>query len=96
MNKIGKMGWLNVKANKKIDKIFIQKDIFFCEARLENCTGGMGLTRAHRHKRIWYRSQPEKLHDFKQVILCCLSCHQKIEKSAEETEELFMKLRGKE
>jgi hypothetical protein len=96
MKKIGKQGKINEKANREIDRILDSKGIMYCEIGLSGCTGTWGLTRAHRHKRIFYRSQPEKLWDFKQFALCCMSCHEQIERWAELTEEVFQRLRGDE
>lgn len=96
MKHIGKIGRLNQKANREIDRILDSKGIMSCEIGLPGCTGTWGLTRAHRHKRVWYRSQPEKLWDFQQFALCCLHCHEQIERWAELTEEIFQRLRGDE
>lgn len=54
------------------------------------------LSFAHRHKRVWYRSCPELLSDFNQVLLLCIPCHEEIEYSTEKTESIFMLKRGEE
>lgn len=72
--------------------MFIEKGITYCE----KCGSDFGLSFAHFHKRIWYRSQPEKLWDFNQVLLLCLRCHEKIEYDKELTKKIFIDLRGKE
>ena len=95
IKKIGKIGKLNIKANHRIEKLFMDKGIYYCELKLTCCTRG-GDTPAHRHKRHWYRGQPDKLSEFKQVALACIKCHQMIEQSKSLTESVFMRLRGKE
>jgi hypothetical protein len=94
MRKIGKQGKINNIANKKIKALFLEKDIRYCEARLDGCQMSMYLSIAHKHKRVWYKSQPEKLYDFSEVILCCISCHQKLEANRELTEEIFKQKRS--
>jgi hypothetical protein len=94
--KQGKIGKINAKANREIDRILDAKGIMYCEVRLEGCAPAWALTRAHRHKRIFYRSQPEKLWDFQQFALVCIFCHEKLEVDAELTEETFQRLRGNE
>jgi hypothetical protein len=96
MRQVGKIGKLNQAANRKLKALFEEKEIYWCEIGLPGCTGIHGLSFAHRHKRIHYRSCPEKLHDWKQVVLSCIHCHNRIEQDAELTEEVFMRLRGKE
>jgi hypothetical protein len=82
--------FINRESNKKCKQICIDKEIFQCE----NCGYDNLLSFAHKHKRIWYKSQPEKLHDFSEFLLLCLKCHHEIEYSREKTEELFKRLRG--
>jgi hypothetical protein len=95
MTKLGKIGKRNIAANKKIKTMFEDKGIRFCELRLKGCTPDYMLTFAHRHKRVWYRSQPELLFDYKQVILCCMHCHDTIERDSDMTAALFQLCRGK-
>jgi hypothetical protein len=86
---------LNIEANKRIKKMFTDFQLFHCECNLDGCTGSMFLTFAHRHKRRYYYDQPfEMLYSYNQVILACINCHQKIEQSAELTQEIFEDLRG--
>lgn len=80
----------------KLKKIYFSKGITACELKFEGCWHDNGLSFAHRHKRIWYKSQPELLEDFNQTILACVQCHQRIERSRELTKEMFIKLRGEE
>ena len=96
MKQIGKIGKINIEANKKLKEIYEDKDIRYCELRLEGCTISSFLTFAHRHKREWYRSKPELLSDFNQTLLACQNCHNKIEDSRELTEEKFNQLREQE
>lgn len=96
MKQIGKIGRLNQLANRKLKALFEEKEIRWCEIGLPGCTRTSALSYAHRHKRIFYRSCPEKLHDWKQVILSCINCHNFIEQDVVFTERLFLGLRGPE
>lgn len=92
LKKLGKIGKINKASNEKLKELFIENDITSCEI----CGLTYGLTFAHRHKRVWYRSRPELLSDANQVLLLCLECHQKIEYNKKLTEETFIRLRGEE
>jgi 5-methylcytosine-specific restriction endonuclease McrA len=82
---------LNKKANRELEKLWIDKDITVCE--VSGCTN-MNLTNAHRHKRVWYRGKPDHLlWDYEQVARICSNCHQKLEKDKTATEALFNKIR---
>ena len=84
---------INREANIRLKKIFEDLGIRWCE----NCGKPYILSFAHRHKRKWYYDKPdEMLWNLKQVILACLICHDKMEKDSKLTEEIFMRLRGKE
>jgi hypothetical protein len=96
MKQIGKVGKINVRANLKLKKLFEENDIRSCEINLPGCMKTFALSWHHRHKRIWYRSQPEKLSEWKQAILSCAKCHHFAEQDAEFTEEIFLRLRGEE
>ena len=48
----------------------------------------------HRHKRLWYKNQPELLSNSSQVIKACQSCHQFLESKPHITEAVFIYLRG--
>lgn len=74
MNKIGKQGKLNKKANATLAKTFIESGLpQYCEARFEHeCSGASMLTWAHNAKR---RKQPDLLH----AALLCQTAHQIIE-----------------
>ena len=96
LKQIGKRGRINIRANRILDKLYAGKDIRRCELGFENCTGGMFLGFAHRHKRYWYYQKVELLSSFNQTIIACTNCHQRIESDPEMTESMFMKLRGKE
>lgn len=82
--------------NPKLKRLYLEKGITNCELMLPGCWINDGLTFAHRHKRIWYKSQPDKLTDFNQTVLSCIGCHMKIEYDRELTKEMFIKLRGEE
>lgn len=96
LNKIGSIGRANLYANERLIEIFTEKNIWTCEIQLAGCLGAFTTAFAHRHKRIWYRRWLEKLYDFKQVVLGCVNCHNKIENNSKLTEEVFMRLRGEE
>lgn len=93
INKVGKQGRANAKANKAIAELWAYHAIDYCEADFPHECSPF-LTNAHRHKRAWYYSQPELLSDFNQVALLCVESHDMIEHDAEATEELFIRLRG--
>lgn len=80
------------KARKKLKEIYFDKGITTCEVRLDGCWRNNGLSFAHRHKRIYYYSNPG-LGDFNETLLACINCHEKIENDKELTEKLFKTLR---
>ena len=92
MKRIGKIGRRNIKANRELKDLFTEQEVTWCEL----CGCHWGLTFAHRHKRVWYRSRPELLSVANQVLLLCLDCHQELERDKHLTEKEFMKLRGEE
>jgi len=94
LNKIGKIGRINLDANKKLKDIYFALGINRCEVGLENCMPTFGLSWHHRHKRVWYRSCAEKLSEFNQTLLVCPSCHSALENDPILTSELFTNLRG--
>lgn len=95
MNQLGKIGKINQKANKKILVMFEEHNINRCEIQLPGCQNYI-LQRVHRHKRHWYRSCPELLWDYKQVVCGCHYCHEIIERDPELTEKIFLRIRGEE
>lgn len=95
IRKIGKRGKININANKKLKIIYSKLDLPPCEIQRSHCWNQFqGF--AHRHKRIWYRGREELLASFNQTLKSCNQCHMEIEHDREETERLFMKLRGPE
>ncbi len=66
--------------------------IDYCEAHLPGCTGFCKRTIAHRHKRNHYQSV-EELTDPREVAIIGAWCHAKIEKDAELTREVFVRIR---
>jgi hypothetical protein len=96
MFKPGKQAKINAAANKKLKKIYEERQ-YYCEVRLsDNCLGGWFLTFAHRHKRSFYRLRPKLLCAYAQTVIACVNCHQVIEGNAELTKKIFEKLRGPE
>ena len=95
MKIIGKIGRININANRKLKELYNDLGITYCEIGLPGCDNFF-LQFAHRHKRIYYRSRPELLSEHNQTVLACCHCHSVIEKDKKLTEEVFMRLRGKE
>jgi hypothetical protein len=83
--------WNKYRADLKI--IYQKKGITTCELRFKDCWFNNALSFAHHHKRSWYLDKPELLGSFNETILCCTSCHQKIEYDYELTKMVFTKLR---
>jgi len=94
-NKIGKIGRINIEANKKLKEMF-EGHVRGCEVRLRECLLYYLPQFAHRHPRHWYRSKPELLHSRDQVIIACQSCHEKLDQDKQLLEGTFKRLRGDE
>lgn len=94
MKQIGKIGKANIKARKKIAEIAEELNLNYCEARLEGCMGTFGIAPAHKHKRVFYKGDWEKLSDYKEWIVACQHCHEMMEKNRELTEKVFRRLRS--
>jgi 5-methylcytosine-specific restriction endonuclease McrA len=82
------------KIRKKLKKEFEDRGITYCEL----CGSTFNLSFAHRKKRRFYYSripgeEERLLGDWNEVLLLCIPCHQKIEKDAELTREVFNRLR---
>ncbi len=103
MKQIGKIGRANKKANRKIAKMALEKGIYFCEvcAVLED----MGLltwqclqshSNAHRHGRVEYRADLDKLWDYMQWVYACSPAHRFIDEYTNIREKVFTNLRGKD
>jgi len=92
IKRIGKQTRINIEANQILKDLFIDKEIFTCEL----CHSPFFMSYHHRHKRMFYRSCPELLSDFNQVILVCAKDHDELERDKEYSKEVFMKLRGEE
>jgi len=100
LKRIGKVGRNNLIANRKLAELWIEKQIDYCELQFDGCLGDWLLQNAHRHSRYWYRNQPEKLFDFKQVLRICQSCHNILDDTSkttrEQSEAIFKQLREDE
>lgn len=90
IRRIGKVGKANLEANRRLKKILPKE---YCEVQLDGCMNNWPLTWAHRHKRSWYKGDPDLLADLNQVVVACQPCHDKIEHDKELTEKVFSKLR---
>jgi len=88
---MGKITKINVIASKKAKQTLEAHGITRCEV-----TGSTNfLTIAHRFGRVYYRHMPELLWDINHIALLRQDIHTGIEGNDEETEKLFIKLRGK-
>lgn len=94
LRRVGKIGQANIEANQILKSIM--GDVGYCEIGLIGCLGNWPLQFVHRHKRAWYKGDVAKLSDYRQVIVGCQNCHEKIEHDAELTKQVFNKLRGEE
>ena len=93
MKRIGKIGKANILANKKIKEQLQYDQINYCEMRLDGCMVSSFLQIAHRHKRAWYKGEPDLLADKNQWVLACHNCHEKTEWNRELNDEVFNRLR---
>ncbi|MHC1728042.1 MAG: hypothetical protein AB9866_18910 [Syntrophobacteraceae bacterium] len=80
-------------AVAKLKDEYQERGITCCEIRLPGCKGAFFLSFAHRKKRRYYYSDPEKLGDINETVLACQHCHDQIEQSRSLTEEVFNRLR---
>ena len=81
------------QARARLKKVYKKKGITCCEVNLEGCLHCNFLSFHHRHKRVYYYNHPG-LGSFKETILVCQSCHEKLESNKQLSEEFFKKLRG--
>lgn len=89
MKQIGKVGKINLEANKILKEKFLEYGITRCEVSGRN----WALSFAHKRKRIDYRGCPEKLSDINEVLLLTIPIHNLIENNWELTRKLFKCLR---
>lgn len=94
INRIGKTGKANIEANKRLREHF--NGVTACEMRLVGCMVSWPLQFAHRHKRIWYKGDVDKLSDPKQVVIACQHCHELTEHNRPLNDSVFLALRGEE
>jgi hypothetical protein len=87
MNKIGKIGKINIEANKRLKWIYTDYGITTCELRFPGCQGNYMLSFAHKEKRENYRKRPEDLSNFKETLLACIHCHGILDDRSKTTEE---------
>lgn len=93
MKRIGKIGEANRKARRMIAEQCADRGIQFCEIRLAGCRGTFGIAPAHKHKRIFYKGDPNLLAEYTEWVAACQACHDKIEVDRELTEQVFKRLR---
>lgn len=84
------------KYNVKLKEIYLDKGITSCEARLDKCMKTFAMSFHHRHKRVWYKQNPDWLTDFNHTILVCANCHGLLERDRELHYKVFSKLRCQE
>ena len=103
MKQVGKIGKINIKVNKKIAQMWVDKGIDYCEAcTILNDLGFLewqclqASSNAHRHSRVWYRAKPEYLWKFEQVIRACIPAHKFLDDNPAIRKEVFILLRGVE
>lgn len=85
--------WNKIRA--KLKREFQEKGITRCEL----CGADNFLSFAHRKKRRYYYNQDRKeeerqLGDYKEVLLLCVPCHERLETNKELTEATFKRLRN--
>ena len=89
------------KRRKELKEFYFEKGITSCELRLpptprypERCWKDNALSFAHKEKRWKYIRRPEELWTFKETVLACIPCHQRIENDRLLTLVVFKKLRN--
>jgi hypothetical protein len=90
MKRIGKIGKINLEANKKLKELFLQKQILTCEI----CGSDWALSWHHKHSRVWYRPWPEKLSEFSEVLLVCPEHHNLLQSDQRKSDYYFRQLRS--
>lgn len=104
INKVGRVGKANIASRKEIAKKAEKRGLDRCEVGpvlkkygIESgCTKTWPLAPAHKHKRAFYKGDPEALADENQWVAACTNCHDTIEHDAALTEVVFEELRGNE
>lgn len=104
LKQVGKIGRANSRANKKIERMAIEKDIHYCEVCpvLAEILGTLSWqclqshSNAHRHSRYDYRGNLDMLSDFKQWVFACQYSHTYIDDNPKIREQVFIKLRGED
>ena len=89
IKQIGKIGKININANKILKEKFLELGIVRCEITGRDWC----LNFCHKSKRIEYRSCPEKLSDINEVLLLTQPIHNLIENDRKLTSDLFKCLR---
>lgn len=95
LRKIGKIGRINLEANKRLNALYEDSEIRNCELKLAGCEN-YPLNFCHRHERNWYKGDVELLSSMKQTVIGCQCCHDKIDRDKKLREEKFLILRGAE
>ena len=97
MRRIGKIGKINIEANRILKEKFEKSGIRKCEIGFEGCLKNWLLQFCHKENRVWYRRRPELLSDMSHVILGCASCHAILDDRSKTTKEksdaIFNKIR---
>lgn len=89
------------KRKKELQQLYYDKGIVRCELKMpptehnpQRCLFDWTLAFAHREKRVYYKSCPEKLWTFEETVLACTVCHSRIESDRLLTLQVFKKLRN--
>ena len=100
INPKGRVVKANQESRNMIANIAEEKGLNYCEIGFPGCLQTQFLAPAHRHPRIWYKGIAERLADFKQWIVGCQSCHQKLDDRSQisqlVSDSIFNTIRGEE
>ena len=86
MKKLGKIGQINVWANKRLKIIYESEGIMTCELGFRGCTKDYALSFCHKERREAYRSNLSLLGAFEETLLGCLNCHTILDDRSQTTE----------
>jgi hypothetical protein len=99
MKQMGKIGKINLEANKTLKWIYNDYGITRCELGFPGCLGDYMLSFCHKERRDAYRGNFERLGAFDETLLGCQNCHSILDDRSKTTEKeknaIFNKLRPK-
>lgn len=98
IRKVGKIGNINLDARRKIATQCYEMGLEYCELNFPGCMHNFGVAPAHRRPRIFYREDPDKLSDYKEWVVACQFCHERLDNRSKmtqkESDDVFKRLRG--